>query len=54
MTNTGKRAGGADVPQAYLTDAPNGTRMRLLGFERVELEPGESVHVTVTSEESSC
>ena len=49
VTNTGKRAG-ADVPQLYLTDAPEGKRMRLLGFERVQLEPGESVHVTLTAD----
>jgi beta-glucosidase len=39
VTNTGPRAG-ADVPQVYLTDAAGEQRMRLLGFERVELEPG--------------
>ena len=41
VTNTGERAG-ADVPQLYLTDAAGDRRMRLLGFERVELQPGES------------
>jgi beta-glucosidase len=41
VTNTGERAG-ADVPQLYLTEAPGDKRMRLLGFERVELQPGES------------
>jgi beta-glucosidase len=40
VTNTGKREG-ADVPQLYLTDAPGEKRMRLLGFERVQLRPGE-------------
>ena len=40
VTNTGDRTG-ADVPQVYLTNTPDGPRMRLLGFERVELEPGE-------------
>jgi beta-glucosidase len=45
VTNTGTRAG-ADVPQLYLT-AP---RTRLLAFERVELEPGESRRVTLTAE----
>jgi beta-glucosidase len=45
VTNTGERAG-ADVPQLYLTEP----RMRLLGFERVELEPGESRQVTVTAD----
>lgn len=49
VTNTGDRAG-ADVPQLYLTDAPSGVRLRLLGFERVELEPGQSSHVTITAD----
>jgi beta-glucosidase len=49
VTNTGDRAG-ADVPQLYLTDAPGEHRMRLLGFERVELEPGETRIVTVTAD----
>jgi hypothetical protein len=26
----------AEVPQLYLTDAPNEKRTRLLGFERIE------------------
>ena len=38
---------GADVPQLYLTDAAGDRRMRLLGFERVELRPGESRRVTL-------
>jgi beta-glucosidase len=49
VTNTGERAG-ADVAQLYLTDAPGERRMRLLGFERVELEPGESREVTLTTD----
>jgi beta-glucosidase len=49
VTNTGKRDG-ADVPQIYLTSAANEKRMRLLGFERVELKPGESVRVTITAD----
>jgi beta-glucosidase len=49
VTNTGTVAG-ADVPQVYLTDAPDGRRIRLLGFERVDLKPGESRTVTVTVE----
>jgi beta-glucosidase len=49
VTNTGARAG-ADVPQLYLTDAPGGRRMRLLGFERVELQPGESRRVSMTAD----
>lgn len=49
VTNTGERAG-ADVPQLYLTEAPGERRMRLLGFERVELAPGESRRVTLTAD----
>jgi beta-glucosidase len=49
VTNTGERRG-ADVPQLYLTDAAGDTRMRLLGFERVELLPGDSQQVTITAE----
>jgi beta-glucosidase len=49
VTNTGKIAG-ADVPQVYLTEAAGTRRMRLLGFERVELSPGESRTVTVTAD----
>lgn len=45
VTNTGQRDG-ADVPQLYLTEAPGEKRMRLLGFERVQLRPGESRRVT--------
>jgi beta-glucosidase len=45
VTNTGDRAG-ADVPQLYLVEP----RLRLLGFERVELEPGESRRVTITAD----
>jgi beta-glucosidase len=49
VTNSGKLAG-ADVPQVYLTAAPDGRRMRLLGFERVELKPGESKTVTLKAD----
>lgn len=45
MTNTGETAG-ADVPQLYLTEAAGVRRMRLLGFGRIELKPGESCEVT--------
>ncbi len=45
VTNTGDLAG-ADVPQLYLTDP----RTRLLGFDRVDLEPGESRRVTLTAD----
>jgi beta-glucosidase len=47
--NTGDR-GGADVPQLYLTDAPDGKRLRLLGFERVELESGDNCRVTIEAD----
>lgn len=49
VTNTGTREG-ADVPQIYLTEAVGDKRMRLLGFQRVSLEPGESKRVTVTAD----
>jgi beta-glucosidase len=49
VTNTGPRAG-ADVPQVYLTGVGDTKRMRLLGFERVELQPGESRDVTVSAD----
>ena len=46
---TGTRRG-ADVPQVYLTDAAGMARTRLLGFERVELEPDESRSVTIKAD----
>jgi beta-glucosidase len=49
VTNTGERAG-ADVPQLYLTVAAGDGRMRLLGFQRVELQPGGSLQVTITAD----
>jgi beta-glucosidase len=49
VTNTGSR-NGADVPQLYLTAAAGEQRMRLLGFERIELTPGESRQVTITAD----
>jgi beta-glucosidase len=47
VANTGSRPG-ADVPQLYLIEAVGDHRMRLLGFERVQLGPGESRSVTMT------
>ena len=38
------------MPQLYLTSAAGEERMRLLGFERVELGAGESRSVTVTAD----
>jgi beta-glucosidase len=49
VTNTGERAG-ADVPQLYLTEAAGDKRIRLLGFERVELQPGTSRTVTLKAD----
>jgi len=49
VVNSGDRAG-ADVPQLYLTAAPGAQRLRLLGFERVELESGESRRVTIEAD----
>jgi beta-glucosidase len=49
VTNTGHRSG-SDTPQLYLTAAPGEERMRLLGFCRLELAPGESRQVTITAD----
>ncbi len=49
VTNTGDRRG-ADIPQLYLTAAPGEQRLRLLGFERVELEPAETRRVTIEAD----
>lgn len=49
VVNTGDR-GGADVPQLYLTDAVGEQRLRLLGFERVELDPGATCRVTIAAD----
>ncbi|WP_200913017.1 beta-glucosidase family protein [Arthrobacter sp. Leaf69] len=46
VTNSGPRRG-ADVPQLYLLEDPAGARMRLLGFERVNLDAGESRTVSL-------
>jgi beta-glucosidase len=51
VTNTGTLTG-AVVPQLYLIEAPNDKRMRLLGFERLELAPGESRQVTLEAADS--
>lgn len=49
VVNVGGRAG-SDVPQLYLTDTPEGPCLRLLGFQRVELEPGAGCRVTVEAD----
>lgn len=47
VKNTSNKTG-SDVPQLYLLDAPNGQRMRLLGFERVQLKPKQSRKISLT------
>jgi len=49
VRSTGNRAG-AVVPQVYPVEAPGERRQRLLGFQRVELAPGESRTVTLTAD----
>ncbi|MEG3179517.1 beta-glucosidase [Sphingomonas sp. LT1P40] len=49
VVNTGKRAG-ADVAQVYVAREGSDTPMRLAGFQRVTLKPGESRRVTLTAE----
>jgi beta-glucosidase len=49
VTNTGKRLG-ADVPQMYVARDGASTPMRLAGFTRVTLQPGEMRRITLTAE----
>jgi beta-glucosidase len=49
VANVGDRAG-ADVPQLYLTAGPGERCLRLLGFERVELEPGATRRVSIEAD----
>jgi beta-glucosidase len=49
VANVGDRAG-ADVPQLYLTAARGERCLRLLGFQRVELEPGATRRVTIEAD----
>jgi beta-glucosidase len=49
VVNTGSRAG-ADVPQLYVAREGSATPMRLAGFTRVSLAPGETRRVTLTAE----
>ena len=51
VTNTGQRDG-ADVPQPSLTEAAGERRMRLLGFERFEVDAGGSRRVRLTADQS--
>lgn len=49
VSNTGPRAG-ADVAQLYLVDAAGRKRLRLVGFQRVELLPGQTQELTLEIE----
>ncbi|BCA61344.1 beta-glucosidase [Sphingomonas sp. HMP9] len=49
IVNTGRMAG-ADVPQMYVTREGSKTPMRLAGFRRVTLKPGESTRITLVAE----
>jgi beta-glucosidase len=49
VRNTGARAG-ADVPQVYLRSAPGKPVTRLIGFDKVELAPGERKRVSVAAD----
>jgi beta-glucosidase len=49
VTNTGQRPG-KDAPQVYLTSAAGKPLQRLIGFEKVDLKPGETRRVTVTAD----
>jgi beta-glucosidase len=47
VTNVGGRVG-SDVPQAYLVSASGEQMLRLIGFQRVTLAPGQSTHVEMS------
>jgi beta-glucosidase len=49
VTNHGSRAG-VDVPQLYVTLPGSNEVRRLAGWCRVDLKPGQSVHLTVTAD----
>jgi beta-glucosidase len=49
VRNTGERAG-ADVPQVYLRSAAGKPLTRLIGFDKVELAPGEQKRVSVAAD----
>jgi beta-glucosidase len=49
VTNTGKVAG-ADTPQLYVTAGVRRPMLRLAGFQKVDLAPGETKRVTLTVE----
>jgi len=49
VTNTGK-VGGADTPQLYVTAGTRRPMLRLAGFQKVDLAPGETKRVSLTVE----
>jgi beta-glucosidase len=49
VVNTGQREG-TDIPQVYLTSAAGSPDLRLVGFSRATLAPGERKSVTVTAD----
>jgi beta-glucosidase len=49
VVNSGSRAG-TDIPQVYLTSAVGTPDLRLVGFSRMTLQPGERESVTVTAD----
>ncbi len=49
VRNTGTRAG-TDVPQVYLTSARGRAILRLIGFQRIELQPGESRTLSIRAD----
>jgi hypothetical protein len=48
LSGTSGNRAGADVPQLYLTETAGDRRVRLLGFERVQLDPRQSRQITLT------
>ena len=49
MANTGPRAGKA-APQVYLTGAGGKPLQRLIGFDKLDLKPGETRRVTLAAD----
>lgn len=49
VTNTGKVAG-ADTPQLYVTSGQRKAMLRLAGFQKVDLAPGETKRLTLSVE----
>ncbi len=49
VRNVGAREG-ADVPQVYLTAIGGASELRLIGWDKVRLAPGESRHIDLTAD----